>query len=346
MLAFSLPVLAFDEPDMGKTLVLKMEQVSPSEPEIVKMIESGDFDTMKIKTDTGKQSGNFEALEWITKSTYAQPTTQTKYQTVALWFKIGEHWGWVDGKDFRTKAEPNKPIYERATIKKEAFINSFMSNSKMTREEAEAIINTEEYLYTGAWIIVFNDYNLNGQWDLGEEKAGTSSFMYAEDINKMANLYFGGSSAVVSDWQSRFQKIKLNEKVAPDFFSTPEGETEWQEHFLTSAKTYTGQVGERLIILGVLSFDTDQDIKKNRGNNIDTILDAYRQRFLIEKLKLKTSFNIKAEEQIKLKLTFLQYIIDECVWKGSDNHKYRAYYHELKVGLALEAEAITSYSIS
>ena len=34
----------------------------------------------------------------------------------------------------------------------------------------------------------------------------------------------------------------------PDFYPTPEGETEWQEEFLTNAKTYRGEVGETLTI--------------------------------------------------------------------------------------------------
>ncbi|NLJ71898.1 MAG: hypothetical protein GX333_02645 [Syntrophomonadaceae bacterium] len=35
---------------------------------------------------------------------------------------------------------------------------------------------------------------------------------------------------------------------APDFFSTPEGESEWQEHFLANAKTYMGEAGETITI--------------------------------------------------------------------------------------------------
>ncbi len=93
VLAFSLPVLAFEEPDMGKTLGLTLQELDTSDPEVARIIAMDNFDTMRIKTDNGEMGGNFQSLEWITKSTYAEPNTQTKYQTSALWFKIGDHIG-------------------------------------------------------------------------------------------------------------------------------------------------------------------------------------------------------------------------------------------------------------
>ncbi len=55
-----------------------------------------------------------------------------------------------------------------------------------------------------------------------------------------------GFAGYGTQWQTRAKIIYFKQKPGPDFFSTPEGEPEWQEHFLTSAKTYRGEIGEEI----------------------------------------------------------------------------------------------------
>lgn len=248
VLAFSMPVLAFDLPDVGKTLQLKKTSLSTSDPDVARLIESKNFETMEVNTDNGKIDGKFASLEWINKSTYAAPDTQTKYQTLLLWFKIGEDYGWVERDKYITKAPPNSTLYERLSIDRESFILSFMDNTKRSRAEVESLIDSEEYLYTGAVIVAYNDYNLDGLADTSEFVDRSAMISTKEEIDGFARRYFGGNPTVISDLETRFQKVKLNHSPAPDFFSTPEGETDWQEHFLTNAKTYKGEIGEMLDI--------------------------------------------------------------------------------------------------
>ena len=84
VLAFSIPVLAFDLPDVGKTLHLNKEALSTSDPDVARLIESGDFDTMRVKTDKIDGSGDFASLEWITKSTYAEANTRPCFYGLEL----------------------------------------------------------------------------------------------------------------------------------------------------------------------------------------------------------------------------------------------------------------------
>ena len=100
-----------------------------------------------------------------------------------------------------------------------------MDNTGRSKAEVENMINTEEYLYTGAVIVAYNDHNLNGLAETEELVDRAAMMSKEEDIAAFAKRYFGSSATVISDLESRFQKIKLREKKAPDFFSTPEGES-------------------------------------------------------------------------------------------------------------------------
>ncbi len=221
-------------------LPIKMILSEPSQEEIDKARDF-DFKTIKVLTENGKRDGDFMGIEWINQSVFASTAKTTKYKTIGFEYQIGPYIGYVDGYYFHTPGSPGQEIIEKATITREALINSFMTQG--SRAAVEEALDTEAYLYIRAWIIIYNDKNGDGLIQYPDEFIDLIT--KKEEIDTKAAMFPEKNK---QDMRSRFQEVPINGGKKPDFFPTPEGETEWQEEFLECAKTYDGNPGEEITI--------------------------------------------------------------------------------------------------
>ena len=198
-----------------------------------------DFRTIKVLTENNKPSGDFMGIEWINQSNFASTVKTTKYRTIGFEYQIGPYIGYVDGYYFRTPDSPGQEIIKKATITREALINSFMTQG--SRAAVEEALDTEAYLYIRAWIIIYNDKNGDGLIQYPDEFIDLIT--KKEEIDTKAAMFPEKNK---QDMRSRFQEVPINGGKKPDFFPTPEGETEWRAEFLECAKTYDGNPGEEI----------------------------------------------------------------------------------------------------
>lgn len=215
--AFSTPALAIDLPPQNP---LKMTLSQPTQAEIDDAREN-DFKTIKVLTDTGEDNGDFAGIEWINQSNYANTQKTTKYKTLGFEFQIGPYKGYIDGAQFRTPGAPGQELIDKVTVTRESLIECYSKQGD--REAVIEAIDTEAYLYIRAWIVIYTDNNGDGF----AQKDEISEIISEKDqIDSKASMFPESNKA---DMRSRFQEVKIN--GSPDFFPTPEGETEWKETF-------------------------------------------------------------------------------------------------------------------
>jgi ABC-type nitrate/sulfonate/bicarbonate transport system ATPase subunit len=234
LLVPALPVFAMDLPNQNPIKIILSQ---PSQEEINKA-RINDFRTIRVLTDNNKPSGDFAGIEWINQSVFASTVKTTKYRTIGFEYQIGPYIGYVDGYYFRTPDSPGQEIIKKATITREALINSFMTQG--SRAAVEEALDTEAYLYVRARIMIYNDRNGDGKIQADEI---VSEITRKDEINTKAAIFPEKNK---QDMRSRFQEIPINAGKKPDFFPTPEGETEWRAEFLECAKTYDGNPGEEI----------------------------------------------------------------------------------------------------
>ena len=116
------------------------------------------------------ENGDFAGVDWITQSTYAQQQKTTKYKTMAITFQIGNYYGGVWHDTFYTPGQPGEERIDKVSITRDALVKSFARNSSDPNviQNINDALDTEAYLYVGAWIITYNDRNGNGEVDPGE----------------------------------------------------------------------------------------------------------------------------------------------------------------------------------
>ena len=233
--AFSTPVLAVDLPTQNP---LKMTLSEPSQEEIDDA-RLNDFKTIKVLTDTGEDAGDFMGIEWINQSNYANKDVTTKYKTFVFEFQIGPYKGHIDAEQFRTPGAPGQEVIKKVTITRETLINAYSQQGD--REAVEEALDTEAYLYVRAWIIIYDDKNGDGLIQYPDEFIDVIT--KKEEIDTKAAMFPEKNK---QDMRSRFQEVPINGGKKPDFFPTPEGETEWRAEFLECAKTYDGNPGEEI----------------------------------------------------------------------------------------------------
>ena len=231
LLVPAFPVLA------GSQLPIKMILSEPSQEEIDKARDF-DFKTIKVLTDNDEPNGDFMGVEWINQSVFASTAKTTKYRTMGFEYQIGPYIGYVDGYYFHTPDSPGQEIIEKATITREALINSFMTQG--SRAAVEEALDTEAYLYVRARIMIYNDRNGDGKIQADEI---VSEITRKDEINTKAAIFPEKNK---QDMRSRFQEIPINAGKKPDFYPTPEGSSEWNESYLECAKTYSGEPGEEI----------------------------------------------------------------------------------------------------
>ncbi len=231
LLVPAFPVLA------GSQLPIKMILSEPSQEEIDRA-RLNDFKTIEVLTDNGRDDGDFAGVEWINQSVFASTAKTTKYRTMGFEYQIGPYIGYVDGYYFRTPDSPGQEIIKKATITREALINSFMTQG--SRAAVEEALDTEAYLYVRARIMIYNDRNGDGKIQADEI---VSEITRKDEINTKAAIFPEKNK---QDMRSRFQEIPINAGKKPDFYPTPEGSSEWNESYLECAKTYSGEPGEEI----------------------------------------------------------------------------------------------------
>lgn len=102
-------------------------------------------------------------------------------------------------------------------------------------------------------------------------------------------------------------------------------------------KNYT--LWERLIILGLFSWELEGEIIQNRGNSAAELAQVYRRSFLVPGRKLDISFEVDMEEQVRLQLVLLDEMLEKCIYKGENYKKYLGYYTEMRQGLDLNKKS-------
>jgi|GEM_PF-2234334 len=235
LLVPALPVFAMDLPNQNPIKIILSQ---PSQEEINKA-RINDFRTIRVLTDNNKPSGDFAGIEWINQSVFASTAKTIKYKTFVFEFQIGPYKGHIEAEPFRTPGAPGQEVIEKLTVTREALINAYSQQGD--REAVEEALDTEAYLYIRAWIIIYNDKNGDGLIQYPDEFIDLIT--KKEEIDTKAAMFPEKNK---QDMRSRFQEVPINGGKKPDFFPTPEGETEWQEEFLECAKTYDGNPGEEI----------------------------------------------------------------------------------------------------
>lgn len=235
LLVPAFPVLAIDLPNQNPIKIILSQ---PSQEEIDNAREN-DFKTIEVLTENGKRDGDFMGIEWINQSVFASTAKTIKYKTFVFEFQIGPYKGHIEAEPFRTPGAPGQEVIEKLTVTREALINAYSQQGD--REAVEEALDTEAYLYIRAWIIIYNDKNGDGLIQYPDEFIDLIT--KKEEIDTKAAMFPEKNK---QDMRSRFQEVPINGGKKPDFFPTPEGETEWQEEFLECAKTYDGNPGEEI----------------------------------------------------------------------------------------------------
>ncbi len=190
-------------------------------------------------------TNDMTSLKWVTRTQMASSSYGLKYCTVAYEFQLANYVAIWDATQFRkaTMGAPGEVMYHRVEISRNNFVKIFARNARVSEKVIEDALAREDIIHVRAYIKIYNDKNGNNQDDPGEE---VSMIMGNEnEIETKASMFPYENR---QDMHSRFQQVLIHPqgKPVPDFFSTPEGSTQWQESYKTCAKRYSGKSGTQI----------------------------------------------------------------------------------------------------
>ena len=208
----------------------------PMVEELIKEIKEkygGKLDTMSAIIVDDK----WEGIQYWVESVKASSTTNARYRTQHITFQIGDYKGIDSYGLYRTEApeylQPGGKWYDMSYVTSEYIKKLFQANHPdIYFSEIEPLFESEEYLYIGAVIEIVQGVN-------DDHVAWIDTHSQCRSIG---SKHLPGSEGSM---ETRWQKVKIGGK-APDFYPTPEGETEWKESFKECAATYTGQAGDEI----------------------------------------------------------------------------------------------------
>ncbi|NLX02676.1 MAG: PKD domain-containing protein [Syntrophomonadaceae bacterium] len=225
----------------NNSLQATITRLDANHPDVI-YAQRYDFKLMEATQDP--QTREMASLKWVTRSKYASNQYSIKYKTIACEFQLANYIAvWND--PLSEKGAPGEVRYHRVEVSRNNFVQIFARNGKVNEQVIEEALNREDIIHVRAYIQIYHDYNGNGVVDQGEQ---LSMIMGNEsEIDTKASMF---TDAARQDMHSRFQQVLIHPagRPGPDFFSTPEGSTQWQESYKTCAKRYSGKSGTQIKI--------------------------------------------------------------------------------------------------
>jgi hypothetical protein len=226
----------------NNSLQATITKLDANHPEVIRAQQ---YDFKLMETTQDPYTKDMTSLKWVTRTQMASSTTGIKYCTVAYEFQLANYIAIWDATPFRrtTIGAPGEVMYHRVEISRSNFVQIYARNARVSEQAIEDALAREDIIHVRAYIKIYNDKNGNNQDDPGEE---VSMIMGNEnEIDTKASMFPYENR---QDMHSRFQQVLIHPqgKPVPDFFSTPEGSTQWQESYKTCAKRYSGKSGTQI----------------------------------------------------------------------------------------------------
>jgi len=239
------PVSASNLENYGNnSLQATITKLNENDPDVIRA-QSKDFKLMW--TTQHPQTNEMTSLKWVTRTQMASSSTGIKYCTVAYEFQLANYIAIWDATPFRrtTIGNPGEVMYHRVEITRSNFVQIYARNARVSEQAIEDALAREDIIHVRAYIKIYNDSNGNNRDDAGEQ---ISMIMGNESEIESKAAMFPYENR--QDMHSRFQQVQIHPggKPRPDFFSTPEGSTRWQESYKTCAKRYSGKSGTQVKI--------------------------------------------------------------------------------------------------